>query len=613
MGGLLAYCIGLMDGVAGLRAWRWIIIIEGIPTVILGVTIWWWLADTPDTAHYLSTAEKDLIDARLRRQVGHTKSGDEFHKEDAIAGFKDLKIWLFCLGQFGGDVILYGYSTFLPTIISGLGDWDRQQVQALTIPCYATGAITYLVVAWLSDRMQRRAMFAVVSGLVCTVGYAILVSNASGRAKYFGCFVGAMGLYVVVGIPLAWLPSNNPRYGKRTVASGLQLAIGNSAGIPAPFLYATSNSPRFIKGHAISMAFVCMSSVIYMSFWAYFRFLNKKRDERKGDEKPASIQINGLIGAWQRSGGADDLQKADKLAWDMVRARIRFVDARRRLAGLEGGAYTKDAKTSSIHEADPMPKATLETFSLLAENYRVRRLQKPMEDLWVAFREAEISPDAFMLNQLMESHSQFGDIDEAQGLYRSLVHERGVKPDPYTFMALWKMIGVNRLQILSEDRAAGEIRLTRETFAETVRFAHVFKGQSLDGQLARKMLHTFRRLKDNLGLVVAMRALRGVFGYVPPEVLGLEMVIGTTNLAWDTATARQKLRLAKRKIDKWVEGRQKQLGRPVRTLDEMTPEERGQEMMEYLESEYLPAARNVEADLADVAREMGVYDIVKNH
>lgn len=108
MGGLLAYCIGLMDGVAGLRAWRWIIIIEGIPTVILGVTIWWWLADTPDTAHYLSTAEKDLIDARLRRQVGHTKSGDEFHKEDAIAGFKDLKIWLFCLGQFGGDVILYG-------------------------------------------------------------------------------------------------------------------------------------------------------------------------------------------------------------------------------------------------------------------------------------------------------------------------------------------------------------------------------------------------------------------------------------------------------------------------------------------------------------------------
>src|SRR5690606_32096850 len=140
--------------------------------------------------------------------------------------------------QFGGDVILYGYSTFLPTIIRDLGDWSTAQVQALTIPCYALGAIAYLVVAYLSDRTQKRAVFAVVSGLVCAAGYAILVSPAPGNVKYFGCFLAAMGLYVVVGIPLAWLPSNNPRYGKRTVASGLQLTIGNSAGIPAPFVSA---------------------------------------------------------------------------------------------------------------------------------------------------------------------------------------------------------------------------------------------------------------------------------------------------------------------------------------------------------------------------------------
>jgi hypothetical protein len=43
-----------------------------------------------------------------------------------------------------------------------------------------------------------------------------------------------LGLYVSVGIPLAWLPSNQPRYGKRTTASGMQLTIGNCAGIMAP-------------------------------------------------------------------------------------------------------------------------------------------------------------------------------------------------------------------------------------------------------------------------------------------------------------------------------------------------------------------------------------------
>ena len=50
------------------------------------------------------------------------------------------------------------------------------------------------------------------------------------------CFLVAAGLYVCVGIPLAWLPNNNPRFGKRTVASGIQLTLGNCSGIMAPFI-----------------------------------------------------------------------------------------------------------------------------------------------------------------------------------------------------------------------------------------------------------------------------------------------------------------------------------------------------------------------------------------
>lgn len=246
LGGLLAYAIGHMEGIGGFRGWRWIMIIEGIPTVFLGVAIWWWLADDPETAYYLSPDERALIGARMRRQIGHTKSGDQMHKEDVYTGLKDIKIWLFCVGLFGSDIILYGYSTFLPTIIRELGDWTSAEVQALTIPCYALGAISYLIVAWLSDRTQKRAVFAVIFGIICTAGYAVLVSNASRGVKYFGCFLAAMGLYVVVGIPLAWLPSNNPRYGKRTVATGLQLTIGNLAGVPAPFvsIYANRRPPQ---------------------------------------------------------------------------------------------------------------------------------------------------------------------------------------------------------------------------------------------------------------------------------------------------------------------------------------------------------------------------------
>lgn len=197
-----------MDGVSGERAWRWILIIEGLPTIVLGIAVWWWLADAPETAVYLTSEERELMVVRKRRQTGYTASADEFHKEDVIKALKDWKTWVFALAQFPADTILYGYSTFLPTIIKGLGHWTTAEVQCLTIPCYALGAITYLVSAWLSDRYQKRGIPAATFAVVCVIGYAILMSPVSSGAHYFGCFLVAMGLYVVVGIPLSWLPAS---------------------------------------------------------------------------------------------------------------------------------------------------------------------------------------------------------------------------------------------------------------------------------------------------------------------------------------------------------------------------------------------------------------------
>lgn len=112
-------------------------------------------------------------------------------------------------------------------------------MQALTIPCYALGAITYLVVARISDRHEKRALYTLLFATVSIVGYGILLSDASSGVHYLGCFLVAMGLYVTVGLPLAWLPNNCPRYGKRTAASGFQLTVGNASGIMAPFVSAS--------------------------------------------------------------------------------------------------------------------------------------------------------------------------------------------------------------------------------------------------------------------------------------------------------------------------------------------------------------------------------------
>jgi MFS family permease len=240
-GGLLAYAIGHMDGVAGQSGWRWIMILEGIPTFVLGVATFWILPDSPETAYFLNAEEKVFAAARLKRQTGYTISAAEFHWDDVRKCFKDWRVWTLCVAQFGSDTMLYGFSTFLPTIIRGImPKASNSMVQVLTIPCYALGAVTYLVTAHFSDKQQKRGLYSILLGVVSIVGYAMLISPSSSATHYAGCFLVAMGLYVCVGLPLAWLPTNLPRYGKRTSATGLQLTIGNCSGIMSAFVSCTS-------------------------------------------------------------------------------------------------------------------------------------------------------------------------------------------------------------------------------------------------------------------------------------------------------------------------------------------------------------------------------------
>ena len=159
------------------------------------------------------------------------------HRSDVLAAFKDWKVWAFALINFPADIQLFSYAIFLPTIVKAVNPaWSNLYVQALTVPCWACAAIVYIIIAYISDRMQHRAAFGILGALVSIVGHIMLVAGNGIAVPYAGCFVIATGVFLVAGTALVWLPSNLPRYGKRATAVGMQLMTGNSAGIAAPYV-----------------------------------------------------------------------------------------------------------------------------------------------------------------------------------------------------------------------------------------------------------------------------------------------------------------------------------------------------------------------------------------
>ena len=247
-----------MDGTRGLRAWRWyeigkledkdyafefmtlrLLIIEGIPSVGLGVFGWFFLADSPETAWYLSESQHELLVHRCIRdqREASTPSAQELHRSDVSAAVKDWKGWAFCLQNFPGDIQLCSYSLFLPTIIKAVNpEWSTLYVQALTVPCFVCSAVVYFAVAFISDARQHRTSFGILGVMISIVGHTMLIAGRGVAVRYLGCFMVAAGIFVVSGIALVWMPTNLPRYGKRSTAVGMQLMIGNSAGIAAPYV-----------------------------------------------------------------------------------------------------------------------------------------------------------------------------------------------------------------------------------------------------------------------------------------------------------------------------------------------------------------------------------------
>lgn len=108
-----------MGGIANLTGWRWIFIIEGILTCLLGIAGCWLLVDFPDSKRlswrFLGERERKWIVARV-----NADRGDGTVQKFALGRFLraglDWKIWVYALIFFNTTTITYALAFFLPVV-----------------------------------------------------------------------------------------------------------------------------------------------------------------------------------------------------------------------------------------------------------------------------------------------------------------------------------------------------------------------------------------------------------------------------------------------------------------------------------------------------------------
>ena len=107
-GGLLASAIGKMSGMRGYSGWRWIFILEGVLTCLVGIVFFWLIPDFPEHAKWLKDDQRAYVKARLEVDQGKSAVERPITAKDVVNVFKDFKIFLGGLMYFGLIVPAYG-------------------------------------------------------------------------------------------------------------------------------------------------------------------------------------------------------------------------------------------------------------------------------------------------------------------------------------------------------------------------------------------------------------------------------------------------------------------------------------------------------------------------
>ncbi|ROV99908.1 hypothetical protein VMCG_06220 [Cytospora schulzeri] len=264
--------------------------------------------------------------------------------------------------------------------------------------------------------------------------------------------------------------------------------------------------------------------------------------QKNGVMAPA-VQVNGLIGAWLRSRTADNRKKAVGLAWSMIDTRKAFVELRRRERAAEWPIRLYDGRpNNSDHQGEDLdytmvPRATAETFILMAENYRERGLFGQLEELFVAYKESEIAGDALMMNELIAAAVAQGRGDKAQEIYHMMVHEHDILPNADTHAILFKSLPINNLKGRQLEQVAPAVAVesraqARALFADMMTSTWVYQeegwrerhGGMLSEAQVKLVLHSFRKCGDSVGVIVALECLRDVLRFRITRNVLLEMI-----------------------------------------------------------------------------------------
>jgi ACS family tartrate transporter-like MFS transporter len=259
--------------VLGLTGWQWVYVFWGIPAVILGFVVYYFLPDKPRDAKWLTPEERDALEQELAAEKERASRGKRMTVFEAL---RHPKVIMLSAAYFFCVTANYGVEFFLPSILQ---DWYKLKINDLTwlvILPPALSLVAQLTVGWSSDRHKERRLHAVVP--IVTGSLALFCAAFSGGNLYVtvACFmIATAGLKAY--LPAFWsMPSLFLTSSAAAGSIGLINSVGNLGGFLGPALLGWLKTNT--GSYQVGLSCLAASMLVTATMLFYFVGLGRKAE-----------------------------------------------------------------------------------------------------------------------------------------------------------------------------------------------------------------------------------------------------------------------------------------------------------------------------------------------
>jgi sugar phosphate permease len=233
-GPLSGWIMQSFAGHFGLAGWQWLFLLEGLPALILGFVVYFYLDNGPGRVKWLSPAENQQVVRQLAEERQHHESEGADHR--FRAAFVNKGIWCLIFTNFALLCGTYGVSFWMPQIVRNLGVQSLLDTGLIAAIPFAVASVCMIAVSKHSDKTRERRWHGTLCVLASACGLIFsawfhdnpYLSLAGLSLAMSGGLAGFCVLWALPGVLLTGTAA----------AAGIAMiaTIGNLGGYASPFM-----------------------------------------------------------------------------------------------------------------------------------------------------------------------------------------------------------------------------------------------------------------------------------------------------------------------------------------------------------------------------------------